>query len=207
MLTPKSSCLSPSQYAAQNLLDAVERNLFPLSMAPLDLTTPHTIDFDKLVHDLEVPDRKSPVTPLQEFTTAMLIRVRGLMKAFQLEDAMEMHDPVAVWYAISSGVTTEDPINGVLGEQDGWDVQHRLFKIERTGEYTRGMCVVDRRGTGEESFTRTKGGASDGKTVAGNKDKVGENGAQQTKGTPRIITKTPGSAALEKMLLSRVFGT
>lgn len=62
----------------------------------------------------------------------MLVRVRGLMASFGLEDAMEMHDPVAVWYAIS-------------GSESGWATQERVFKVERTGEWTRGMCVVDRR--------------------------------------------------------------
>lgn len=100
-------------------------------MAPLDITTPHTIDFAHLIHDPETAADKQ-ATPLREFTSAMLGRVRELMASFGLEDAMEMHDPVAVWYAISGG-------------EKGWSTQERVFKVERVGEWTRGMCVVDRR--------------------------------------------------------------
>ncbi|KAJ9112666.1 hypothetical protein QFC22_006168 [Naganishia vaughanmartiniae] len=133
-------------YAAYQVMDGVKRGLFRLVMAPLDITTPHTIHFDQLIHTAtarengngngETAGEGKELTPLREFTSAMLVRVRGLMQSFGLPDEMEMHDPVAVWYAI------ENPIGA---EGEGWKTVPRVFAVERTGELTRGMCVVDRR--------------------------------------------------------------
>lgn len=78
------------------------------------------------------------------------------MRAFG-RDAMELHDIVAVWAAIA-----HPP--GLEGSAPGWAARRRLFlmeryamhykvvcdanqwiRIHRTGELTRGTCVVDRR--------------------------------------------------------------
>ena len=115
-------------YAADEVLSAVRDGSFRLTMAPLDITTPHTIPFDDLIHE-------NAETPLRAFSTAMLRRVRKVQASFGLSDAMEMHDPLAVWYAIATS----------HGEAQGWQMQSRDFAIERVGELTRGMCVVDRR--------------------------------------------------------------
>jgi inosine-uridine nucleoside N-ribohydrolase len=130
---------SVPQYAAQEILDSVSNNLFSMTMCPLDITTPHTIPFSQLIHD---STRTDPSTPLKEFTTAMLIRVRGLMKSFGLPDGMEMHDPLAIWYTLAC-LTTKGETGG--GEAVEWKTEKRVFKVERKGEFTRGMCVVDRR--------------------------------------------------------------
>lgn len=122
-------------------------------MCPLDITTPHTIHFDKLIHDVDSNSHAGGKTeqPLKEFISAMLIRVRGLMKSFNLPDAMEMHDPMAVWYVIATVGT--DPRVRVGGQKtgksagwpEGWEGVKRVFAVERKGELSRGMCVVDRR--------------------------------------------------------------
>lgn len=129
-------------------------------MCPLDITTPHTIHFDKLIHDMEADSNSQAggktEQPLKEFISAMLIRVRGLMKSFNLPDAMEMHDPMAVWYVIATVGT--DPrvrvggsaaggqeIGKGAGWPEGWEGVKRVFAVERKGELSRGMCVVDRR--------------------------------------------------------------
>lgn len=138
--TAEFNCFA-DPYAAHEVLEAVKRGAFEMVMAPLDITTPHTIHFDQLIHDVEQAragaNGRKELTPLREFTSAMLVRVRGLMKSFGLPDEMEMHDPVAVWYAIENGPHQ--------AEGNGWRTKPRVFSVERTGELTRGMCVVDRR--------------------------------------------------------------
>jgi inosine-uridine nucleoside N-ribohydrolase len=137
--TAEFNCFA-DPYAAQEVLEAVKRGAFEMVMAPLDITTPHTIHFDQLIHEVEAAAGENggkQLTPLREFTSAMLVRVRGLMKSFGLPDEMEMHDPVAVWYAIHNGPHQV--------EGNGWRTVPRVFSVERTGELTRGMCVVDRR--------------------------------------------------------------
>jgi inosine-uridine nucleoside N-ribohydrolase len=213
-------------YAAYQVLDGVKKGLFRLVMAPLDITTPHTIHFDQLIHtangdavsgEKNQKEEGRALTPLREFTSAMLIRVRGLMQSFGLPDEMEMHDPVAVWYAIA---------NPVGAESEGWKTVPRVFAVERTGELTRGMCVVDRRyvsvswpllitladrphaflssrGTDEEDALRTKSSISSGK----NEDGSAATTTKSTRaGAPEVIVGTPGKKVLETLLLGRVFG-
>jgi inosine-uridine nucleoside N-ribohydrolase len=146
-------------YAAHQVMDGVKRGMFRLVMAPLDITTPHTIHFDQLIHTADVNNKDNnangdattpgktagrdgrELTPLREFTSAMLVRVRGLMQSFGLPDEMEMHDPVAVWYAIDNPAA----VDAGQAEARGWKTVPRVFAVERTGELTRGMCVIDRR--------------------------------------------------------------
>ncbi|CAD6581728.1 MAG: hypothetical protein TREMPRED_003074 [Tremellales sp. Tagirdzhanova-0007] len=189
-------------YAAEQIISAVKQGAFDLIMCPLDITTPHQIPFSDLIHDA---DTSTPIDPLRDFISAMLVRVRGLQASFGLPDAMEMHDPVAVWYAIAhAGRST-------LDSAPSWATRPREFKIERRGEYTRGMCVVDRRGTDEQSGDRTQDKRLQAKVVPilppkdENFDRMG-NATDRPQRLPLVVASTPGSATLRKMLLQRVFG-
>ena len=184
-------------YAADEVLNVVKQGLFEMIICPLDITTPHQIPFS----DLIVPVANTN-TPIQIFISAMLQRVRGLQASFGLPDAMEMHDPVAMWYAIEHAGRNGAP---------GWRIQTREFKIERIGEYTRGMCVVDRRGTTEESDNRTKDQRLNGGTVPSlppRNDEVDRMGkaVHKSQRLPYVVISTPGSNALRRLLLDRVFG-
>jgi inosine-uridine nucleoside N-ribohydrolase len=127
----------------------------------------------------------------------MLVRVRGLQESFGLEDAMEMHDPVAVWYTIAhAGLRTGETAKG-------WEVKGRDFKVERIGELTRGMCVVDRRGTGDEGESRVdQERLKESDLSKGRKSGT----AEVEKRLPGIAVGTPGKEVLRTLLLSRVFG-
>ena len=195
-------------YAADLVLEAVKSGLFRIVLAPLDITTPHQIPFDDLIHPSYPSNPDPELTPLKHLTSAMLGRVRGLQASFGLPDAMEMHDPVAVWYAIAHAHLPR-------GQEaaEGWAVKPRKFKVERHGELTRGMCVIDRRGGGED------GGAESGETRTKNENladnAVPESAKRDRDGSeikvessePSVIVTTPGSAELRRILLSRVFGT
>lgn len=244
-------------YAAAEILDAVKAGAFPCVMAPLDITTPHDVPFTDLIHPSIIrkaaestsspSDTASPATadavadaaaptPLEGFIGNMLLRVRGLQASFGLPDAMEMHDPVAVWYAVQNADlpaigTAQAQGASTQSEENGFTLQQRDFKIERNGELTRGMCVVDRRGTGESGDNdRTKGelgkggdvGSSatapaPGITAASEEEAARKAKADPTTGRmgekvekpkqlPYIIKQTPGKEVLRKVLLERVFG-
>jgi len=132
----------------------------------------------------------------------MLGRVRGLQASFGLPDAMEMHDPVAVWYAIAHAHLPAHQ------NEKGWTVKGRQFKVERVGELTRGMCVVDRRGGEGAGGTRTEDKELADNHIPGEakRDRDGSE-VKQAKNEAKIITNTPGSEVLRKLLLKRVFGT
>ncbi|ORY35375.1 putative hydrolase [Naematelia encephala] len=180
-------------YAAVSILQAAKSGLFEMIMAPLDITTPHTVPFDDLIHE-------APSAPLRQFISAMLKRVRGLQASFGLPDAMEMHDPVAVWYAIAHASVPRGQ------SAEGWAVRGREFNVERKGELTRGMCVVDRRGTGEEGVDRTESEKLKGNSVPSlEKDRTSDK-PEEGKSLPWVVVRTPGSAELRRVLLGRVFG-
>ncbi len=73
------------------------------------------------------------------------------------------------------------------------------------------MCVVDRRGTNEENEDRTKNERLKGKAVpslSSKNESVDRMGKVVEKPVrlPYVVVGTPGSEALRKLLLERVFG-
>jgi inosine-uridine nucleoside N-ribohydrolase len=215
-------------FAADQILVGAQAGAFELIMAPLDITTPHQVPFSDLIHSSILAAAAQPgnaeklanggglegvktsptgehgePTPIQAFVGAMLLRVRGLQASFGLPDAMEMHDPVAVWYAIAHGGSAR-----LSQTVEKWGLRQRVFKVERVGELTRGMCVVDRRGTGEETGDRTKdekiGGGGAVPSLEEKKAKKGE--VEGEKRLPWVITSTPGVEELRRLILGRVFG-
>ncbi|WVO15915.1 hypothetical protein L204_103580 [Cryptococcus depauperatus] len=205
-------------YAAATVLDAVRAGQIEMIMAPLDITIPHLIPFSDLIHPSVVPipdtnglvKQKPEPTPLEAFISAMLVRVRGLQASFGLPDAMEMHDPVAVWFAIAHASTRR-----LSPPAPGWTLTPQEFQIERNGEFTRGMCVVDRRGTGETGVDRSKNdkilsqGLTNDDSLPSKNEEVDRMDEQlpTNKPLPLVITQTPGVSELRRLLLSRVFGT
>lgn len=100
---------------------------FHLTILPLDITTPHAVPFPQLL----LPD---PTSPVDVYTSAFLPRVKDIYKSLGLPDEMEMHDPMVVWAAVA-----------IVRGDEGFKVRTRKFEVERKGEWTRGMCVIDRR--------------------------------------------------------------
>ena len=163
-------------------------------MFPLDVTM--TVWLKQ--RDLHGPEGQvSEKGPLSEwvtaFTTPTFERNAGLMQ--DEEKRMALHDPLVVWYALTSRPT---PISSDGNEEPprggDWVIQKDVdVRIETTGEWTRGMCVVDRRGRkiveGEDVgsdlgdwLTRSKGNRIDVCTGVGDEDQ------------------------LAKVLVSRIFG-
>ncbi|WVW85819.1 hypothetical protein I302_107857 [Kwoniella bestiolae CBS 10118] len=211
--TAEFNCFA-DPFAASEMLEGCKAGLFELILAPLDITTPHAIPFSDLIHPsvVRIPNSRGVIvetdeepSPLQAFVSAMLVRVRGLQASFGLEDSMEMHDPVAVWYALAHAMQKRNspPL-------DGWKLTQRDFKIERIGELTRGMCVIDRRGTGESNNTdRSKDEDLKSFGIGKKDEETGRMGEKIDKARqlPWVIVKTPGIDELRRVLLGRVFGT
>ena len=133
---------SSSRYAAENVLQAATAQLFPLVLLPLDITSQHTIPFSTLIRPPTISEEEEEPTSIRSFLNAMLSRPRIILRAFGLMgDVFEMHDPLAAWFVIQHAEA------GIAGTElrDGWETTRRDFVIERTGEWTKGMCVVDRR--------------------------------------------------------------
>jgi hypothetical protein len=112
-------------------------SLFPMYsfiLLPLDITTLHEIPFplykqrvDPAFESTLKPSIPSDKPPLHHFTSSFLERTREVMCEFG-KDAMELHDPVAVWFAIANPPSSkEKPIFA-----EGWNGVRRRFDVERS---------------------------------------------------------------------------
>lgn len=109
-----------------------------VKLFPLDITTPHEITRGKF--KAKTTDLTANGSPLGEWLTAILAHsfatVDRLHPGYTYDSAaLSLHDPLCVWYAL----TSESP-KWTTSADSPADI-----RIESTGQWTRGMCVVDRR--------------------------------------------------------------
>lgn len=171
-------------------------------LLPLDITTSHELPFpvykkdvDPAFYNSSLPSVSLNKSPLTHFTSSFLERTREKMLQFG-KDAMELHDVVAVWCAIENPPLL-DAVPMVLAPD--WQGCQRVFDIERTGEITRGMLVVDRR-EDESAYPPGAIRSEAQKELESTLKSVSDNAGVF------CITHTPGPATLLRLLLSRVWG-
>ncbi|KAF9467301.1 Inosine/uridine-preferring nucleoside hydrolase domain-containing protein [Collybia nuda] len=210
-------------FAVKDLLLPKDPNLgLPLDrvlLLPLDITTFHELPFsvykNKIDSSLDLSSRPSVASgkePLTHFTSAFLERAREMMLKYG-KDAMELHDPAAVWCAIEN-----PPSSDTLGR--GWRARPRVFDIERTGELTRGMLVVDRRA----DSSAYSPGANRAEIQAELEKRAFQHGEWESTAIPAqveveqateegpakpgvlCVHETPGPEALLNLLLQRIWG-
>lgn len=158
---------------------------------PLDITTPHYLRRDKVEAKVEPLIDKG--SPLAEWTGAFLGSTFDKMETLHHgheggSAALSLHDPLCIWYAL----TAESQI-------EGWTVKEgEDIRVETSGQWTRGMCVVDRRDRKMRDGDDGEGGEIPGDTgdwlSGGRGNRLG-----------RCIG-TPGEMALAPFLLDRIFG-
>lgn len=116
-----------------------------LTVFPLDITSVHLLSAAE-VEAVTAPLRAAG-SPLATWAGVFLAATFARMKeiyvageapeseAKSLVNDISLHDPLCVWYLLS------------LLKGETWTaVENRDIRIETTGQWTRGMCVVDRRG-------------------------------------------------------------
>jgi len=185
-------------------------------LLPLDITCSHFLPFPTYathvdpVFATDTPSVPEGKTPLTHFSSAFFRRMRHVMRAHGL-DGIELHDIAAVWAAIA-----HPP--GLEGAAPGWAVRRRRFEMERTGELTRGMCVVDRRDDGAHAPTTSYAHVQEAlqnRVAAGPADADGlgvdvedepsrRSGKDELGGVP-VVEGTPGPETLVQFLLKRVW--
>ncbi|KAL0581816.1 hypothetical protein V5O48_000184 [Marasmius crinis-equi] len=207
-------------YAVKELLcPAKGEPPFPLErflLLPLDITTPHELPFpvykeqvDQTFHGVAAPSVSGSKSPLTHFTSSFLEQTRDIMLRFG-KDAMELHDIVAIWCAVSQPPSPPDLA-------PGWAVERRIFDVERTGELTRGMLVVDRR-EDENAFAlganraeaqaelneKAEGKVAPARVEVESFEQAVSVGTSKPPGVPCVV-KTPGPDVLLQLLLERVW--
>ncbi|KAJ5937934.1 Nucleoside hydrolase [Penicillium verhagenii] len=109
-----------------------------LRLFPLDITLRHNLSRGELRE--AVAPLLAAGSPLAEWVTAFMghtFRTLERLHPGQVGDSAElsMHDPVCVWYAL----TSEDP-EWAPSANSPEDI-----RIETQGQWTRGQCIIDRR--------------------------------------------------------------
>lgn len=152
-----------------------------------DLTSQHELSQD----DWEAAS--SPLSqagsPLAEWLNAILSvtfkKIRILQADSSNKVALALHDPLCIWYALNRSSLDWQAASG--GNED--------IRIESNGQWTRGMCVTDRR---NRKRIENDGGAGNISGDAGSWLREGSGNHV------RRITSGVGSIPFSKSLLSRI---
>ncbi|RVD83721.1 uncharacterized protein DFL_005500 [Arthrobotrys flagrans] len=152
--SPKSTlppCTSLKAYP-ENLSSKLKLTIFPL-----DITTMHLLNEAQFNSITDSPREEG--SPLAQWSHVFIHATFRKMESLYAAEAgssekriqdvdISLHDPLCVWYMITKHVT-------------GWKaVEDRDIRVEATGQWTRGMYVVDRR-TRKKPTLEEMGGADE----------------------------------------------
>lgn len=158
---------------------------------PLDITTSHSLRRDEV--EAKVKPLIEKGSPLAEWTSAFLDSTFDKIESLHHgheggSTVLSLHDPLCVWYAL----TAENP-------KEGWTVcEGEDVRVETSGQWTRGMCVIDRR-------DRKRRDGDDGEEGEVPGDTGNWLSSEWGNRLGRCIG-TPGERALAPFLLDKIFG-
>ncbi|KZF22261.1 inosine-uridine preferring nucleoside hydrolase-like protein [Xylona heveae TC161] len=111
-----------------------------VTIFPLDITTPHVIT--RGVFDSMMQPRVAQGSPLAEwvslFVESTFRKIESLQEGVPeggVTTGLSLHDPLTVWYCLAQ--SSPAWLLSPNGPED--------IRVETSGQWTRGMCVVDRR--------------------------------------------------------------
>jgi inosine-uridine nucleoside N-ribohydrolase len=181
----KQSTSAPPPYLA-NYPEKLSRRL-KVTLFPLDITSKHSLT--RGTFRTATAPLIAASSPLATWTSAWLestFRKVESLQSVKSGDAvgLELHDPLTVWYCINSS----NPAWKLSEEED--------VRVETSGQWTRGMCVIDQR-------SRRK------RTDESLAEIPGDHGNWLSGGAGNRLKRcvgTPGEEAFAKTLLRSVFG-
>lgn len=106
-----------------------------LTLAPLDITTPHLLT--KSYFNEKIQPHIDAGSPLAQWTSHFMQGCFSKIESMEGDDnepGLSLHDPLTVWYIL----TQDDP---------KWKTPEKPedIRVETSGQWTRGMHVIDRR--------------------------------------------------------------
>ncbi|KAL1954236.1 hypothetical protein VTO42DRAFT_1469 [Malbranchea cinnamomea] len=173
---------APASIPLPNYPAKLSRQL-KLRLAPLDVTRLHNVTRGQ--YRGRSASVLSSGSPLGEFVSAILShafdKLDSLHHGHEGDKAeLTLHDPVCVWYALTESTGL-------------WKFQTTDIRVETRGQWTRGMCVVDRR--------NRKKAEVDGVNDDDPDQWLGKSGNRID-----VIVETPGGEKLAPFLFDRIFG-
>lgn len=170
-----------------------------VKLFPLDVTTKHLLTRGEVQRTVQPLLEKG--SPLAEWVKAILestyrkietLGEQGMGEDFVGEKVgLSLHDPLCVWYALSEA-------------DRRWTFEEEDIRVETAGQWTRGMCVVDRRGR----RMMDEGQDGEGAIVAEGDVPGDTDGWLSRRRGNRLkrVVGTPGEERFGRYLLERIFG-
>ncbi|KAK7193563.1 hypothetical protein DPSP01_000118 [Paraphaeosphaeria sporulosa] len=160
-----------------------------VKLFPLDITEQHLLPRTLYSKYIEADALKG--SPLTEWASLFLLSTfRKIASLDSHLDAdtigLHLHDPLTVWYAMAA-------------EDEGWKFVTEDLRVETSGQWTRGCCIVDRR---EREVKEGLTGSLDEEVVG---DAGGWRDARRGNRIQRAV-ESPGAEKFAGLLLERVFG-
>lgn len=145
--TPSSTAPSPStNKKLKPTLGTFSRRL-NLTIFPLDITTPHLLTQESFTNAIAPLLSYPSPSPLAQWTKIFINATFANLKKIYSGEApgdtdFSLHDPMCVYYVLTQ-------------QRGGWEaLEQRDIRIETSGKWTRGMCIVDHRGKRVEPDTK-----------------------------------------------------
>ncbi|KAG0641098.1 Inosine/uridine-preferring nucleoside hydrolase domain-containing protein [Tuber brumale] len=142
LTSPAPSSTAPPPSTAAKKLKPIPKALsrrLNLTMFPLDVTTGHILTHETFTNAitplLSYPSSPSPLAQWTKiFVDATFAKIKETCPSAAIgNEDLSLHDPLCVYYVLTR-------------QRGGWEaLEDRDVRIETRGQWTRGMCVVDRR--------------------------------------------------------------
>ena len=186
-MPPSAGPSSPPSYPK---IDEIGDRRLNVIMFPLDITTPHILRRDEVEAKTKpLIDKGSPLAEwVGAFLSATFKKSESLYHGHEGgSTSVSLHDIVCIWYALTSSARSES-----------WEMKKgEDIRVETQGQWTRGMCVVDRR---DMKMLDSDDGES---------QVPGDTGAWLSTLRGNRINRcvgTPGARVLAPLLLDTIFG-
>ncbi|KAK0753945.1 Inosine/uridine-preferring nucleoside hydrolase domain-containing protein [Schizothecium vesticola] len=143
-----ASTMPPTYLHGKSVLPAYPTRLprpLKLTLFPLDITTPH--ELHKALFESSIAPFADAGSPLAQWTNTFMMGTFAKIDAILGEghDAgLSLHDPLCVWYMM----TRDSPEWKATAEPED-------IRVETSGQWTKGMHVVDRRGRAKPAGENT----------------------------------------------------
>lgn len=173
---------------------------------PLDITEKHMLNRSYYLQQTE--ELRSRGSPLAEWHAAFMASVFRKMEKLHIghtgaATSVTLHDPLCIWWVLDAAKrrTLEAQGGGTESSEHNWRLSNpQDIRIETTGQWSRGACVIDRRDRQRQ--------AEDMDEAKDLGEREGDSGGwlSSSRGNRvNVVVDTPGKEVFVEVLLGTLF--